>query len=94
MPLGIGGVWFHPHHQAVGQQCPWCLCPSEVWGSCGERAGLSVARRGLGEKPTLVWIKDLEELGAADQDYLAHAGGLPARDVVPHPRAACGEESM
>lgn len=41
----------------------------------------------------MVWIEDLEELGAADQHDLAHVGGLPARDVVPHPRAACARES-
>lgn len=41
----------------------------------------------------MVWIEDLEEFGAADQDHLAHVGGLPARDVVPHPGAACARES-
>lgn len=44
-------------------------------------------------KPTLVWIDDLEDLGAGDEDHLAHLGVLPTRDVVPYPGAACGGAS-
>ena len=44
-------------------------------------------------KPTLVWVEDSEEFRATDQDHLTHVGGLPTRDVVPHPRAPCGDEN-
>lgn len=41
----------------------------------------------------MVWIEDSEEVGAADENHLAHVGGLPTRDVVPHPGAAYGEKA-
>ena len=44
-------------------------------------------------KPTLVWVEDSEEFRATDEDHLTHVGRLPTRDVVPHPRATCGDEN-
>lgn len=41
----------------------------------------------------MVRIEDSEEFRAADQDHLTHAGRLPTREVVPHPRAACAGEN-
>ena len=41
----------------------------------------------------MVWVEDSEEFRAADEDHLPHTGRLPTREVVPHPGAACAEES-
>ena len=41
----------------------------------------------------MVWVEDSEEFRATDEDHLTHVGGLPTRDVVPHPRAPCEDEN-
>lgn len=90
-PPAVRELWSREEPWAWGVS--WCRCPRAGWGpGVGSRLDWVRPEEAPGE-PTLVWIQDLEEFGAADEDYLAHVGRFPAGDIVPHAGTACGERA-
>ena len=96
-----GSLISSPQHRAPKWEPPPCRVPP-VFGIClPGMPGVQLGGTGWTEcslkrpwgKPTLVWVEDSEEFRATDQDHLTHVGRLPTRDVVPHPRAPCGDEN-